>query len=84
MLSELFLAAVISLPLCLSMESSSLSINALTLYLMLVGPLPPFFFLTRKVCQHNLWDVMPYAWSLVFLFSDPFVFHWFFSGSHQE
>ena len=27
----------------------------------------------ESVCQRRLWDVMPYAWSLVFLFFDPFV-----------
>ena len=32
---------------------------------------PPF--LIRIVCQRRLWDVMPCAWSLVFLFFSPFV-----------
>ena len=30
-------------------------------------------FLTHIVCQRHLWDVSPYTWSLVFLFSGPFV-----------
>ena len=38
-------------------------------------------FLTHIICHHHLWDVMPYAWSLVFSFSGPFKF---FSGPLQE
>ena len=32
----------------------------------------PLFYI-HIVCRHRLWDVMPYAWSLVFFFFDPFV-----------
>ena len=32
-----------------------------------------FLFLTHTVCQSYLWNVKPYATSLVFLFSRPFV-----------
>ena len=39
-------------------------------------------FLTPIVCQRHLWDVRPYAWSLVFLLSGP-LFK-FFSGPLQE
>ena len=31
-------------------------------------------FLTYITCQRHLWDAMPYARSLVFLFSGPFVY----------
>ena len=38
--------------------------------------LPPF--LIHIVCQRHLWDVMTYAWSLVFLFFGPhYYFYWF-------
>ena len=47
--------------------------DASTLSSMHTSPLPPSFLDTYIVCQRRLWGVMPYAWSLVFLFFDPFV-----------
>ena len=37
--------------------------------------------LTHIVCQHHLWDAMPYARSIIFFFSGPFQF---FSDPLQE
>ena len=71
-LSELFLVFVISLLPRFSMLSSSCYIDASTLTSMLVSPLPPSF-LDAYICQGHLWGVRPYVWSLVFLFSGPFV-----------
>ena len=66
-LSVSFLRAVISPTSFFSIVSLSPSIDASTLSSMLTSHLPPPF-LIHIVCQRRLWDVMPYALSLVFLF----------------
>ena len=48
---------------------SSRYIDVSTLTLMLASPLPPSFVDTYSLSTSSL----PYAWSLVFLFFDPFV-----------
>ena len=55
---------------CFYMLSLSRYIDASTLSSKLASPLSPFLFLFS---QRHLKDVMPYAWSLVFLISRPFV-----------
>ena len=72
-------------PHILSIVSSGYNQSASALFyiafksLMLVSPLPPF--LTHILCQRHLLDIIPYAWSLVFLFSGPFFRFIFWSTS---
>ena len=75
---SVFLVVVISISLHFCMQFSSCCIDALILSSLLANPFPLSLFLTHIVCQRNLLDVMPYAWSLVFLFSCPVVE--FFTG----
>ena len=79
--SVLFLVTVISLLSCFSVESSSRCIDESTLSLLLENYLPPSF-LTHIICQRHIWDKMPYAGSLVFLFW--FIFFMFFSDPFQK
>ena len=72
MLSVSFLMAVNSPPSCFPMKSSNRCIDAPMLSSMLANPLPPLF-LKYIVCQRGPWHVVPYAWSLFFLFFGPFV-----------
>ena len=80
-LSVLFLAAVISLPPRFPLQSSSRCINMSTLSSMLANYISPSLHMTHIVCQGLFLDVMPYAWSLVFLCSGPLKF---FSGQLYE
>ena len=81
-LSILFRVAVISLPLRFSYSLRVVVLMCqrclqcwLVLFLLL--------FLTHIICQPHLWDARPYAWLLVFLFSDPFVKGFLWSTSRM-
>ena len=66
-LSVSFLMVVISPHSCFSIQSSS---RCLQCWKVLFLPL----FLILIVCQRCLWDLVPYAWSLVSLFFGPFAY----------
>ena len=62
----------------LPMKSSGCCIDASMLSSILASPLPPSFLDTFR--HRYLWDTMPYAWSLVFLF----LLFKFFAGPPQD